>query len=211
MRRNLFARISVVGILIQLVFCAPALAANVKAGTITKYRVTGVVKDALGRPIKQAALSLQASNGQAVAHATSNDRGEFSFEAVPPGTYAVVATKEGFKTATAIVPVSGKGAPPVVVAMEAQKEVSLAVAATRLNQARNSLSPTTGGSKYTFSQQAIQELPQGNNTPLNQVILQAPGVAQDSFGQLHIRGDHANLQYRSMGFNFPRASPALGR
>ena len=76
-----------------------------------------------------------------------------------------------------------QGAAPVTLSMEAEKEVSLKVAAKRLNQARNSLSPRTGGSKYTFTQQAIQELPQGNNTPLNQVLLQAPGVAQDFSGR----------------------------
>ena len=170
-----------------------------------------MVKDALGRPIKQADLSLQGSDGRTVAHTTSNDAGEFTFATVAPGTYAVVSTKEGFKTATAIAAVSPNGATPVTVAMEAQKEVSLAVAATRLNKARNSLSPDTGGSKYTFTQQAIQELPQGNNTPLNQVILQAPGVAQDSFGQLHIRGDHANIQYRVNGVQLPEGITGFGQ
>jgi len=169
------------------------------------------VKDALGRPLKQAALSLQASSGRVVAHSTSNDEGEFSFNAIARGTYAVVASKGGFKTATAIVTVSAKGAAPMVLAMEAEKEVSLKVAATRLNQARNSLSPNTGGSKYTFTQQAIQELPQGANTPLNQVILQAPGVAQDSYGQLHVRGDHANLQYRVNGVQLPEGITGFGQ
>ena len=198
-------------ILIQLVFCMPALAANLTATTSTKYRVTGVVKDALGRPLKQANLSLQGADGKVVAHATSNDEGEFSFDAVPHGTYAVVATKEGFKTATAIVSVSTKGAAPVTVAMEAEKSVSLAVAAKRLDKARNSLSPDTGGSKYTFSEKAIQQLPQGANTSLNQVILQAPGVAQDSFGQLHIRGDHANIQYRINGVQLPEGITGFGQ
>src|SRR6266481_2389076 len=211
MRRNLFARISVAGILIQLAICMPALAANLKTATSTKYRVIGVVKDALGRPIKNATLSLQGSTGKVVAHASSNDVGEFSFNAVGPGTYAIVATSNGFKTATSIVSVSPKGATPVVVAMEAQKEVSLAVAATRLNKARNSLSPDTGGSKYTFTQQAIQQLPQGANTPLNQVILQAPGVAQDSFGQIHVRGDHANLQFRVNGVQLPEGITGFGQ
>ena len=110
MRRNLFAWIPVAGVLIQLVFCMPAQAANLKAGTTTKYRITGVVKDALGRPIKGAALSLQSSSGQVVAHGTSNDAGAFSFNGIRPGTYAVVATSSGFKTATSIVSVSAKGA-----------------------------------------------------------------------------------------------------
>ena len=211
MRRNVFAWIPVAGILIQMVFCMPAMAANLKTTTTKKYPITGVVKDALGRPIKDAALSLQDSSGKIVAHATSNDAGQFSFNAIPPGTYAVVATGSGFKPATSIVSVSAKGAAPVALAMEAEKEVSLKVAATRLNQARNSLSPTTGGSKYTFTQQAIQELPQGNNTPLNQVLLQAPGVAQDSFGQIHVRGDHANLQYRINGIQLPEGITGFGQ
>jgi len=211
MRRNFIAGVSIAGILIQLAICMPAVAAELKTTTTTKYRVTGVVKDALGRPLKQAALSLQASSGRVVAHSTSNDEGEFSFNAIARGTYAVVASKGGFKTATAIVTVSAKGAAPMVLAMEAEKEVSLKIAATRLNQARNSLSPNTGGSKYTFTQQAIQELPQGANTPLNQVILQAPGVAQDSYGQLHVRGDHANLQYRVNGVQLPEGITGFGQ
>ncbi|MGB8414285.1 MAG: TonB-dependent receptor [Candidatus Binatus sp.] len=204
-------RISLAGILIQLTVCTAAIAANLKTSTTTKYRITGVVKDALGRPIKQAALRLQASNGRAVARSSSNDAGEFSFIAVGRGTYAVVATRNGFKTATAIVTVSTKGAAPLVLAMEAEKSVSLAVAATRLDKARNSLSPDTGGSKYTFSDQAIQQLPQGANTPLNQVILQAPGVAQDSYGQIHVRGDHANLQYRVNGVQLPEGITGFGQ
>ena len=73
------------------------------------------------------------------------------------------------------------------------------------------MSPDTGGSKYTFTQQAIQDLPQGANTPLNQVLLQAPGVAQDSFGQLHVRGDHANLQYRINGVQLPEGITGFGQ
>src|SRR5258705_13860379 len=209
MRRNSFARISIVGILIQLIICMPAAAANLKASPT--QRIAGVVKDALGRPLKDAALALQASDGHVVAHSSSNDAGEFSFSGVVRGTYAVVATKQGFKPATAIVSVSDKGAPPVTVAMEAEQSVSLAVAATRLDKARNSLSPDTGGSKYTFSEKAIQQLPQGENTALNQVLLQAPGVAQDSFGQLHVRGDHANLQFRINGVQLPEGIQLFGQ
>src|SRR5580658_3611639 len=115
MRRNLFAWIPMVGILIQLAIGTAAMAANVKTSTTAKYRVTGVVKDALGRPIGQAALSLQGSTGKVLAHASSNDAGEFSFNAIAPGVYAVLATKDGFKTATAIVAVSAKGAAPAVI------------------------------------------------------------------------------------------------
>ncbi len=38
---------------------------------------------------------------------------------------------------------------------------------------------------------------------LNQVLLQAPDVVQDSFGQLHVRADHNDLQYRLNGIILP--------
>ena len=43
------------------------------------------------------------------------------------------------------------------------------------------------------------------------MILQAPGVAQDSYGQLHVRGDHANLQYRINGVQLPEGITGFGQ
>jgi outer membrane receptor for ferrienterochelin and colicins len=79
----------------------------------------------------------------------------------------------------------------------------IVVTAQRLDAARDTIQPQLGASTYTFNQQAILTLPAGEDTPLNQVILQAPGVAQDSFGQLHIRGEHNGLQYRLDGIILP--------
>ncbi|WP_114241594.1 TonB-dependent receptor [Dyella sp. C9] len=80
-----------------------------------------------------------------------------------------------------------------------------------LDQARNSLSPDTGSSQYVIDSKAIQAMPLGESTPLNQVILQAPGVVQDSYGQLHVRGDHANLQYRVNGVMLPESIAGFGQ
>ncbi len=46
-------------------------------------------------------------------------------------------------------------------------------------------------------------MPGGQNLPLNQVLLQAPDVVQDSFGQIHVRADHNDLQYRLNGIILP--------
>ncbi|MGE7137295.1 TonB-dependent receptor [Luteibacter sp. NPDC031894] len=81
----------------------------------------------------------------------------------------------------------------------------------KLDEARNSLSPDTGSSQYVMDRQTIQALPLGDSTPLNQVILQAPGVVQDSYGQLHVRGDHANLQYRIDGVLIPESIGGFGQ
>jgi outer membrane receptor protein involved in Fe transport len=80
-----------------------------------------------------------------------------------------------------------------------------------LDQARNALSPDTGSSQYVIDQKAIEQLPLGASTPLNQVVLQAPGVVQDSYGGLHVRGDHANLQYRIDGVIIPESISGFGQ
>lgn len=80
-----------------------------------------------------------------------------------------------------------------------------------LDQARNALSPDTGSSQYVIDQKAIAQLPLGDATPVNQVLLQAPGVVQDSYGGLHVRGDHANLQYRINGVIIPESISGFGQ
>ncbi|MGN6650413.1 TonB-dependent receptor [Trinickia sp.] len=85
------------------------------------------------------------------------------------------------------------------------------VQAKRLDRARNALSPKVGSSVYRISQADIDAMPKGSDTPLNQVLLQAPGVTNDSFGQLHVRGEHANLQYRLDGIVIPEPISGFGQ
>ncbi|MGH7812989.1 MAG: TonB-dependent receptor [Candidatus Binataceae bacterium] len=197
--------------MILMFIVSSTMAARPTAGPSGSRQITGVVKDALGRPIRGAELTLQRARGGIVARARSGKRGEFSFTPPRRGLYAILAKKSGFKPAMALASVAAGRVPPITLTMAAKRAVSLAVKAARLNRARNSLSPQTGGSVYRFTQKAIQELPQGNNTALNDVILQAPGVAQDSYGQLHVRGDHANLQYRINGIQLPEGITGFGQ
>lgn len=81
----------------------------------------------------------------------------------------------------------------------------------RLDRARNQLSPNIGASQYVIDSEAIERLPLGDATPLNQILLQAPGVVQDSYGQLHVRGDHADLQYRINGVIIPESISGFGQ
>jgi outer membrane receptor protein involved in Fe transport len=80
---------------------------------------------------------------------------------------------------------------------------TIVITARRLNAARDSIQPNLGASKFTFDKAALEAVPGGENASLNQVILQAPGVAQDSYGQLHIRGEHNGLQFRLNGVILP--------
>jgi len=73
--------------------------------------------------------------------------------------------------------------------LESEDALKVAVDVARLS-AQNGLS-STGTSKYTMEQRDIAELAAGQATPLNQVMLQMPGVALDQNQEIHIRGEHA--------------------
>jgi outer membrane receptor protein involved in Fe transport len=115
--------------------------------------------------------------------------------------------------ALAVAPALVRAADPAPAAASDQASAVSEVVVTgrRLDAARDTIQPQVGASTYSLSQQTIQTLPAGENTPLNQVLLQAPGVAQDSFGQLHIRGEHNGLQYRLNGVILPEGLSVFGQ
>jgi outer membrane receptor for ferrienterochelin and colicins len=80
-----------------------------------------------------------------------------------------------------------------------------------LDAARATINPSLGASTYSISNETIQELPGGDNQQLNQILLQLPGVSQDGAGQLHVRDDHANLQYRINGTILPEGIAVFGQ
>jgi outer membrane receptor protein involved in Fe transport len=65
--------------------------------------------------------------------------------------------------------------------------------------------PQTGVNVTSKSQAQIEAQPQGDDTPIEKTLLQTPGFSQDSAasGALHLRNDHANVQYRIDGVLLP--------
>ncbi len=168
-------------------------------------KISGEVKDTLGRPVPFARLSLQDSKGKVIATARSSKEGVFEFS-VDPGIYAILAEKQGYTLGTAIA-VAGKKAAKALITLAEKKAPELSVVAAR--KPRKELEG--GSSLYRIDHAAIEALPQGENTQLDQVLLRAPGVAQDSFGQIHVRGDHGDLQYRINGIMLPEGISGFGQ
>jgi outer membrane receptor protein involved in Fe transport len=88
---------------------------------------------------------------------------------------------------------------------------AIVVTAQHLDEVRSHIQTQTGASTYTMDAKAIEATPGGDNTLLNQVVLQAPDVAQDSFGQYHVRGEHDGLQYRINGVILPEGISVFGQ
>ena len=85
------------------------------------------------------------------------------------------------------------------------------VVSKALDISRNEILPSLGATEYTVTQEQIADQSQGDNAPINQTILRFPGVAQDSYSQLHVRGEHANLQYRIDGVMLPEGISVFGQ
>ena len=81
-----------------------------------------------------------------------------------------------------------------------------------LDAARSQIMPDIGGTVTTISSEQILNISRGADAPFNELILRAPGVAQDSAanGDLHVRGEHANLQYRINDVLLPEGISGFG-
>jgi hypothetical protein len=90
-------------------------------------------------------------------------------------------------------------------------ELNQVVVNGNLDQARDQIVPYLGATKYTIGQPQLQSQSQGESAPFNQVILRTPGVAQDSYGQLHVRDEHANLQFRIDDVLIPEGISGFGQ
>jgi outer membrane receptor protein involved in Fe transport len=106
--------------------------------------------------------------------------------------------------------------PPQVVSNEPPAPTPAQVVAQEsqaFDTARRNIVAPTGATSYQVSHQAIEALPQGNNTTLDKVLLQFPGVTQDSAasGELHVRNEHGNIQTRINGIMLPDGVGAFGQ
>jgi outer membrane receptor protein involved in Fe transport len=170
----------------------------------------GIVRDALRRPLDGVAIRVETPKGKIAARAVTGKDGIFSLRGVAPGNYAVIGERTGFVPATAIVTVDAKGG-VADLTLASTAALDLQVTAQRLAAARSEIEPRIGATTYTITSQAIENQPGGDNIPLNQTLLQAPDVSQDSFGQIHVRNDHANVQYRIDGVILPEGISFFGQ
>ena len=101
-------------------------------------------------------------------------------------------------------------APSASATPETATAQSVQVTSNELDVSREAIVPNLGATRYTIGPDRLDSQAQGENAPFNQTVLRFPGVAQDSFGQLHVRGEHANLQYRIDDVLLPESIPGFG-
>jgi hypothetical protein len=102
---------------------------------------------------------------------------------------------------------------PVTPRVATEPGAQIAAQTATFNAGRENIFAPLGTAPTTMSREAIEALPQGTNTPFDKVLLQLPGVSQDSAGggSLHVRNEHANVAYRINGILLPDTLGGFGQ
>jgi len=122
----------------------------------------------------------------------------------PPRRAAVARPAPRPTAVTTAAPPAPPPPTPEQVQLQANQQVTQRT--QTLDQRRDDVIMTKAGtSNYQLNAGDIQQIPQANAIQLSDLILQFPGVTQDSTssGDFHIRNEHGNVQYRVNGILLP--------
>jgi len=138
----------------------------------------GVLRDAAGKPVTDAKITLRASSGDRTYEARTTAGGIFVFAGVEAGTYTLAAEAAGNKTWTAAKPIviAEGSSPNLELTLSAQDE-SLGVAVA--GQAQGTEKQGTGGEH--LSSEEVSSLPL-NERDFSKLLLLAAGTMTDSNG-----------------------------
>ncbi len=160
--------------------------------------VRGFVQNQDLRRIPQAVVQVKDQEGNPVATAVTDDAGEFAVTVLQEGTYSVSAVQETYRSEYVIVKIGTEPLPPIRLTLALTQEIALEVVSP-LPPIQYKASSET----YSVSRKDIEALPRGNNSELHDVLLTIPSATYGALKQLHIRQDHANLQFRIDGVPIP--------
>jgi hypothetical protein len=189
-----FKALAVFAVGLNLLFCAPALKAQVVNGTIF-----GTVRDSSGAIIPNVTVSAKSVETGAARNAVTDNTGAYQILSVPAGDYEVEATVSGFRTSVhkgisvtvgASVPVNFE-----LAVGEVQQRVEVEAAAPLVDTTNAAMGGLVG-------ENAVRELPLNGRDWLQLVTLQ-PGVIggvgqQSSAGFSNSRAARGNGQSLSI-------------
>jgi hypothetical protein len=136
---------------------------------------SGVLRNKSGNPVAGAMIELAAKPGQAPYSAKTSATGEFSFDAIPPGSYEISVTLEG-KTYHAANPLSMEAGRTFTSLLEvSQQEGTVVLSATR----EATTAQASGGERLSGGE--VSSLPL-NERDFSKLLLLAAGTMTDTNG-----------------------------
>lgn len=118
--------------------------------------VSGRIEDQTGAVIPDATISLTRTESGEVRETQANDSGEFSFEGVPPGTYVIKGSVEGFRELESTVTIGTQALAGMRVRMGVGIEEAVTVTA---EQAGASIEQDRNADLNNFDDELLRELP----------------------------------------------------
>jgi outer membrane receptor protein involved in Fe transport len=150
-------------------------------------RISGIVVDAADAVVADAVVTLLEAGGATVRAVETDAAGAYSFDDVPPGSYALLVTKPGFTTARQAVSVTDAGAAMADVRLETgalQTEVTVTAEAGQVVDARKS----DGQINIIHEEEILERAPES----VAQVVDEEPGVnlqrTSPSLSAVFVRG-----------------------
>jgi outer membrane receptor protein involved in Fe transport len=167
------------------VLCGMLLFAAVANATIFGT-VRGLIHDPQHRPVSGAQIVLRAADSDWSKTVSSNDAGEFQFDAVPLGTYSVHVEVPGFAPEQQQVTLSsGRDA-----RLHFALNVSGGKETVEVRDTASSVNPESSTTATTVGREEINQTPGADQTnSLSMITNYTPG-AYMVHDQLHIRGGH---------------------
>ena len=184
----------ILGVALALLGGAPQHGAAAPAN----QTITGYVQNADLRRVAQATVELRDQEGTLVTSGATTDSGAFVLVVPHDGVFSVQAVQDTYRSEHVVIKVGQEAPDPVVLTMTETQDIALEIVTPLLPIKPNSSSET-----YSVNRKDIEALPRGNNLDLHDVLVTIPGAAYGSLKQVHIRQDHANLQFRIDGVPIP--------
>jgi outer membrane cobalamin receptor len=148
--------------------------------------IRGAVRDVQGRPVTAAAVTLQSQSGQWSRALKTDMNGEFSFVAVPLGSYKLRVQAAGLaSSARELVLNSG-----AVLHVPVDLPLATLSEQVQVTAATPSVDPRSSTTQTTVARQAIAEMPGADRSNSLAMITDVVPGAYMVHDQLHIRGGH---------------------
>jgi hypothetical protein len=169
------------GILVLILSLCASTALATVFGT-----VRGIVHDPQHRPIAGATVVLKAADSDFSKTTTSDAQGEFTFDAVPAGSYSITVSSSGFATQEEPFTILSGASPTLHLELQiASQNQEVTVTGEAAPAQTESVTPTT-----LISRSMIESTPSAMQTnSLTAITDYVPG-SYFTHDQLHVRGGH---------------------
>jgi outer membrane cobalamin receptor len=151
--------------------------------------------------LAEARLVLQSKDRRPIGATDTDQAGRFRLPEIPPGSYELEVTAEGFAPLRRRLDVADDIRDLALVL----EPIGASGFRTVVQSQRSALPSQDATTTTTLTRADIQLLPGGTTRQLNDVIATGQGVTPDNYGAIHVRGNFAGLQLRVDGIQLDTA------